>query len=125
MSPTRITQPAAGGRDPSAAWLYPELVLSLAPVSFTTAAIAAGVNTPILPRNPRRVGLVFFTPITDAVQTLVSPLSDPGTYGIPIPTSTRVASFAVDDLYSLIGQEWFGYNGAGTVLRIAEFVRPA
>jgi len=125
VSPTRISQPTAGGRDPSAAWLFPELVMSLAPVSATTVVLPAGVPTKFLTRNPRRIGLVVMTAVVDAVQTYVSPFDNPNLYGIPIPTSTRVVSFAVDDLYSLVGQDWYGYNSAGGTILVAEFVRPA
>lgn len=119
-----LTSPGSR-RDTPATWLFPELVVALAPWRVTPVTLAAGVATPLAVPNPMRIAIGFFLPMTDAVQTVVSPFSDPSLYGIPISTADRYNIFALDDAFSLVGGPWYGYNTAGSVVRVVEFLKPS
>lgn len=123
MNPNPYTDGAAVAGGGSETWLRPWLVSALAPASVRDVVIPAGVPTQILVRNPRRVGLTVVTGVSIAGDTFLGPWSDPQTYGVPIGTTGRVASFQVDDLLSLIGETWYAYNAGGGTVRVVEFGR--
>lgn len=121
-----MTESAANQRGREAPlWLFPELAVALAPWEVRNVPMSANVATLLAVPNPRRIAIAFFTPSTDAVPTIVSPFSDPGTFGIPIPVSERYKIFKVEDQFALVGGQWYGFNSAGNTMRVVEFVKPS
>lgn len=124
MNPAKLPGPTTAARDPSAAWLNPELVTILAPMSYKDHVVSAGVPTQVLTPNPRRIAVAFITSLSTADGTFVSPFADPQTFGVPVPSSTRLVSFAVDDVFSMLREAWYVYHASGATVRVVEFVRP-
>lgn len=125
MNPTAYTDSGSiARREVPAAWLTPQLIVSLAPYSYKDYTIAPGVITQILGINNRRIGITLIISTATIDGTFVSPDGDPQTFGIPIPAATRIISFQVDDLLSLVAKSWYAYHASGATIRVIEFSRP-